>query len=151
MAHTFRSQIAANRRSSVFLCFLMTLLLAAVGAAAGYLAAPELALVGTAVALAIGIFLWIFVSTSGPNFILQISGAREATHEEDQMLHNVGHEVAIAAGVPMPKLYVIEDSAPNAFATGMDPRKGIICVTTGLLEKESSRTRWRTSETTTSA
>lgn len=135
MAHTFRSQIAANRRGSAFLCFLMTLLLAAVGAAAGYLAAPEFALIGASIALAIGIALWIFVNTSGPNFILQISGAREATHEEDQILYNVGHEVAIAAGIPMPKLYVIEDSAPNAFATGMDPRKGIVCVTTGLLEK----------------
>lgn len=135
MAHTFRSQIAANRRGSAILCFLMTLLLAAIGAAAGYLTAPEFALVGVGAALAIGIFLWVFVNTSGPKFILQISGAREATHEEDQMLHNVGHEVAIAAGVPMPKLYVIEDSAPNAFATGMDPRKGVICVTTGLLEK----------------
>lgn len=135
MSYTFRAQIAKNRRASAFLCLFMALLLTAVGWAVGYLADPSFGVAGAVLFAVIGVVLWIYVQTSGHKAVLQISRARRATHEEDQILYNVGHEVAIAAGVPLPTLYVIEDSSPNAFATGLDPRDGIICVTTGLLEK----------------
>ncbi|MFH1588120.1 MAG: zinc metalloprotease HtpX [Candidatus Diapherotrites archaeon] len=69
------------------------------------------------------------------SIVLAISRARPATKEENQILVNVAEEMTIASGIPMPKLYVIDDTAMNAFATGRDPEHGIVCVTTGLLAK----------------
>lgn len=67
--------------------------------------------------------------------VLGISGARVATKQEDKLFTSVAENVCIGAGLPIPKLYVIEDSAPNAFATGRDPDHAVVCVTTGLLSK----------------
>ncbi len=71
----------------------------------------------------------------GSNIVLAISGSREATSQEDQVLRNVVEEMAIASGLPMPKVYVIDDMAPNAFATGRTPQTASVSVTTGLLSK----------------
>lgn len=67
--------------------------------------------------------------------VLSISGARPANKTEDKIFRQVAENLSIGTGVPLPKLYVIEDSAPNAFATGRSPEKGVVCVTTGLLAK----------------
>lgn len=67
--------------------------------------------------------------------ILTISKARPANQEEDRIFRQVAENLSIAAQVPLPKLYVIEDSAPNAFATGRNTSHAVICVTTGLLQK----------------
>ncbi|MCX7928066.1 MAG: M48 family metallopeptidase [Patescibacteria group bacterium] len=67
--------------------------------------------------------------------ILGISGARPADRVRDFNFYTVAENLSIGAGLPMPKLYVIEDSAMNAFATGRDPKHAVICVTTGLLKK----------------
>ena len=67
--------------------------------------------------------------------VLGISGARVANSKEDRLFTSVAENLCIGAGLPKPKLYVIEDSAPNAFATGRDPEHAVICATTGLLEK----------------
>lgn len=67
--------------------------------------------------------------------ILGISSARPATSNEDRLFTSVAENLSIAKGIPVPKLYVIDDSAPNAFATGRDINNAVICVTTGLLEK----------------
>ena len=67
--------------------------------------------------------------------VLGISGARPANSKEDKLFANVVENLAIGAGIPKPKLYVIEDTAPNAFATGRDPEHAVICATTGLLTK----------------
>ena len=131
----FWNEIAANKRGSFLLSLLMTLLLTAVGAAGMYLWYREYWYVGAAAAFGIGVILWIYTATNGHKTVLSISSAREATHEENQIVVNVAAEMANAAGIPMPKVYVIEDTAPNAFATGMNPKQGVICVTTGLLEK----------------
>lgn len=131
----FWNEIAANKRGSFFLSLFMALLLTAVGAAGTYLWYPESWYVGAGVGFVIGIILWIYTASSGHKTVLAISNAREATREENQMVVNVAAEMAIAAGMPMPRVYVIDDSAPNAFATGMRPQQGVICVTTGLLQK----------------
>lgn len=65
---------------------------------------------------------------------LSLSGAKEANYEQYPYLHNVVEGVAIAAGIPKPKVYVINDPSPNAFATGRNPNNSAIAVTTGLLE-----------------
>ncbi len=68
--------------------------------------------------------------------VLAMSKARPATHEENQKLVNILDALVISSGIgTTPKLYVVEDMQPNAFATGRDPQHSVICVTTGLLEK----------------
>ena len=67
--------------------------------------------------------------------VLGISGARPAKPLEDKLFSQVVENICIGAGIPRPKLYVIEDTAPNAFATGRDPQHAVVCATTGLLAK----------------
>lgn len=69
--------------------------------------------------------------------VLSISGALEADRTRDFNFYTVAENLAIASGLPKPKLYIIEDSAPNAFATGRDPDHAVICATRGLLDKLS--------------
>lgn len=67
--------------------------------------------------------------------VLGISGARPADRKRDFLFYTVAENMSLAARVPMPKLYVIDDTAPNAFATGRDPQHAVICATTGILSK----------------
>lgn len=66
--------------------------------------------------------------------VLSMSGARPANDEQDKMLKNILEGLLVASGLPMPKLYVINDPSPNAFATGRNPKNAAVCVTTGLLD-----------------
>ncbi|MDH4198283.1 MAG: M48 family metalloprotease, partial [Candidatus Aminicenantes bacterium] len=72
---------------------------------------------------------------SSDKIVLAISRARPVSKEEFPYLYNVVEGVAIAAGIPAPRCYVIEDTAPNAFAAGRKPETAVICVTTGILDK----------------
>jgi heat shock protein HtpX len=72
---------------------------------------------------------------SSDRIVLAISRARPVTKEEYPYLYNVVEGLAIAAGLPAPRCYVIDDTAPNAFATGRNPQNAVICVTTGIIEK----------------
>src|SRR5262249_34339214 len=72
---------------------------------------------------------------AGTDMVLAISAARRIEHRDDPELFNVVEEMAIAAGVPMPKVYLIEDPAPNALATGRDPQHAAVAITTGLRHK----------------
>lgn len=67
--------------------------------------------------------------------ILSISGARPASREKEFLFYTVAENLALGAQIPKPKLYVIEDTAMNAFATGRDPDHAVVCATTGLLER----------------
>jgi len=67
--------------------------------------------------------------------ILAISGARQIQEKDNPTLFRTVQNLCIGCGLPMPKIYVIEDTAPNAFATGRDPNHSVVCVTTGILEK----------------
>lgn len=67
--------------------------------------------------------------------VLAMNGARPATQEQDQLISTLLDGLCIASGLPRPKLYVINDPSPNAFATGRNPQNAVICVTTGLLER----------------
>src|ERR1700704_6979279 len=72
---------------------------------------------------------------AGDKIVLGMSQAREVSAQQEPQLHHVIEELAIGAGIPKPKVYVIEDSAPNAFATGRDPAHSSVAVTRGLLDK----------------
>ena len=68
--------------------------------------------------------------------VLSLNKARPATKEEDLKLVNILDSLVVASGLPTkPRLYVVEDAQPNAFATGRNPQNAVICVTTGLLDK----------------
>lgn len=126
-------QIERNARVTWLLLTLFVLLILALGYAigqvteVGYAAVPAAAVI--AVVSASASYLY------SDRVVLAISGAREVRHDEQPFLHNTVEGLAIAAGLPKPRVCVIQDSAPNAFATGRDPQHAAMAVTTGLLEK----------------
>lgn len=67
--------------------------------------------------------------------VLAMSGAKEIDHDSARELYHIVENLCITAGLPVPKIYIIDDTAPNAFATGRDPRHAVIAVTTGILQK----------------
>lgn len=69
------------------------------------------------------------------NIVLGISGAKPVSEANNKQLYRLVENLCIAAGLPTPKIYIIQDTAPNAFATGRDPKHAAICFTTGILEK----------------
>ena len=134
---TFRDRIAVNRRNSLFLIAGFLAFVAVFGYVIGYawIGDPVAALFGLALAFVVGTVSGIATYSGGARMVLAASRAKEITHEDAPVLFNVVEEMTIAAGVPMPKVYIIEDSAPNAFATGRDPEHASGAVTSGLLEK----------------
>jgi heat shock protein HtpX len=90
---------------------------------------------GLIVAMAISLVMSLLSYRSGDRMVLAMSHAKEVSQAEQPRLHNLVEGLAIAAGIPKPRIYVVEDPAPNAFATGRDPAHSSIAVTTGLLEK----------------
>lgn len=67
--------------------------------------------------------------------VLAMSGAHEVTHEDGREIYHIVENLSITAGLPVPKIYIIQDESPNAFATGRDPEHGVICLTTGIISK----------------
>ena len=134
---TFYDQIAANRRNSFLLAAFVVALLGLLGFAIGFAVSGEPAggIATTAIAIVIGALVGIGTYFAGDSLVLSVSGAREVDEAAAPQLMNVVRELAIAANVPMPRVYVIDDTAPNAFATGRDPKHASVAITTGLLEK----------------
>jgi heat shock protein HtpX len=91
--------------------------------------------VGLAVALGVALAGSLAAYWRSDAIALAMSHARPADERQHARLHNVVEGLCIAAGLPKPRLYVIEDNAPNAFATGRSPRHAAVAVTTGLLDK----------------
>lgn len=137
MASTFYGEIAANRRNSLLLAFVVVAILAALGFAIGYATTASSA--GALTIMLLAVVLGAAMSAgsyfAGDQLVLAASGAREVDAESAPQLVNVIREMTLAANVPTPRIYVIDDSAPNAFATGRDPSHASVAVTTGLLEK----------------
>jgi heat shock protein HtpX len=127
------NQIAANRRNSFFLIFLFVVFLVFLGWAFGK--AYDAGRVGIGIALIVALFIALITFFYGDKMVLGVSHARPVDGKENPYLANVVEGLAIAAGIPTPKAYIIDDSAPNAFATGRDPKNSAIVVTTGLLDK----------------
>ena len=134
---TFYDQIAANRRNSLLMAGLVVVLLALLGFAIGYALSGSIAgsILTTAFAVGLGALAGVGTYVAGDSLVLAVSGAKEVDEAQAPQLMNVVREMAIAANVPMPRVYFIDDTAPNAFATGRDPAHASIAVTTGLLEK----------------
>ena len=126
-------EIRNNNLKSLLLFFLFMLLIAAIGAVAGLVYGNIY--FGLIIALIFGIIYSLIVWFAGSNILLTLSRAKPVTRQEYPHLFHTVEGLAIAAGIPTPKAYVIEDEALNAFATGRNPKEGVIVVTTGLLRK----------------
>lgn len=127
-------QIASNRRRSVAIIVIFVLVVAAMGYGFGYLF-TGVGFVGLAVAAGIAIVMSWLSYTQGDKLVLAVSRAKEVTPVQEPRLHNLIEGLSLAAGIPKPKVYVVEDPSPNAFATGRDPEHSSIAVTRGLMEK----------------
>lgn len=136
-AVTFYAQQAANRRNSAILALVVVAILAALGYTIGYalVGDPAGAVGTTLIAVVVGFLASIGSYFAGDRLVLAASGAKAVDEASAPRLINVVREMAIAANVPMPKVYVIDDTAPNAFATGRDPEHASVAITTGLLQK----------------
>ena len=126
-------QVARNKRRSIVIIVVFVVLVAAV------LEAINLLLGG---GIYFGIFALLLAGGSAAlsywksdAIALRVSKAKPAPMEEYQRLHNIVEGLCIAGGLPKPRIYVVDDAAPNAFATGRDPKHAAIAVTTGLLER----------------
>lgn len=132
MSVNFAAQQESNRRKTIVLLGMMASLTALVVWAAGvYLGYSSVGVVPIAVLISVGGVWWSYYASD--RIVLTMTGARVIDENSAPQVYNIVHEVVIAAGMPMPKVAIVEDEAPNAFATGRDPEHGVIAFTTGIL------------------
>src|SRR5215208_2474755 len=142
---TFRERIARNRRNSLLLIAAFLAFVTILGYIIGFawLGDPTRALFGLALALVVGVIAGLVSYFAGDKMVLAASRATEITHDDAPVLFNVVEEMSIASGLPMPKVYIVDDSAPNAFATGRDSMLvGILVGTTVLISDFFLRGLW---------
>jgi len=127
-------QIARNKRNSIFVIVGFLFVWLAAGLIIGAIASGQSGAVGGAIILGLlGVVAALYAYYFGSATVLSAMGAQEADPRQFQQLYNVVQALAIGDGLPMPKVYVINDASPNAFATGRDPNHAAVTVTTGLL------------------
>ena len=128
----FRAQQQSNRRKTFLLLGVMGSLTAfVIYAVALYLGYTSVGIIPIAVGISL-ISIWGSFYNSD-KIVLTMTGAKVIDHDTAPQLFNLVHEIAIASGMPMPKVAIVEDDAPNAFATGRDPDHAVIAFTTGIL------------------
>ena len=132
--------ISKNKRKSWFVFFGMGLLLLLLGALIGALfdanpASGQGIFTGIIIATVVWFIQAAIAMIGGAKVVLQGMNAKEISLTDDPVLHNVIEELTIASGLPMPKIYVINTPAMNAFAAGIKPEKSIVAITSGLREK----------------
>jgi heat shock protein HtpX len=128
-------QITRNKVRSFLLIFLVIVVAGGMGWLFGeFFGTGAAGIVGLVIALAIAGVMSLVSYRYGDRLVLKVSKAVPASREQYPKLHNLVEGLCIAAGIPKPAVYVIEEPAPNAFATGRDPEHSSIAVTTGLLD-----------------
>ncbi len=132
MAVSFKAMQDANKRKTIVLIAMMASLTAFVVYAVGlYFGVASTGLVPLVVLISVGGTWWSYYASD--RIVLTMTGARVIEEKDAPQLYNIVHEVVIASGMPMPKVAIVEDDAPNAFATGRDPEHAVIAFTTGIL------------------
>lgn len=123
--------IAANKRNTVLIIVFFLIIIGGLGALAGYVYNnPAIAIITIVVAAVYALIQYFAASSQA----LSMSGAHEIQKSDNPRLYRIVENLSITTGTPMPKVYIIEDAAPNAFATGRDPQHAVVAATTGLLE-----------------
>ena len=128
--------IAANKRKSVILLTIMAMILIGAGMLIAETVAPGAWLLGGFLAFILWLILSLLSYYSGDTIFLASAGARQIKRTDHPTLFNIVEEMTIAAGLgTMPRIYIIDDPRPNAFATGRDPEHASVAVTAGLLNR----------------
>lgn len=134
------SQIAANKRKTILIFFVFLGLILGLSWIAGILITGDTSFTPV---ISIGFFIGsviyaLIVYYSGSKMAVAVNGAKEIQKKDNPRLYRTVENLAITEGMPMPKVYIMEDPAMNAFATGRNPKHAIVCATTGLLEALSN-------------
>jgi heat shock protein HtpX len=124
------SAIASNKRKTIFILFGFVAFIAAISCLIGATYDPGLAYF----IVSIGIIYAAISYFTGSRLSLAVNGAHEIQKSDNPRLWRVVENLAITDGLPMPKVYIMDDPSPNAFATGRDPQHAAVCVTAGLLQ-----------------
>lgn len=128
-------QIASNKRRTIVVIALYMVLFIAVGIGVGYSTLNN-ATAGVILAVVIGGIYSLMMISNATNVVMQLNHAREITDKNQApMLWNIVTDMSMVAQVPMPRVFIIQDESPNAFATGSSPQTAAVAVTTGLLER----------------
>jgi len=134
---TLYDEIGRNNKITTLLFIIYAILYALVVYFALYLffeSDPGIPIFTISTLILLALF-YLIAFTQGANIVLALSGARPLEKKEFPFVYNTVEGLSIAAGVPMPKIYVVDSDALNAFATGMDPKNSYIALTTGIIKK----------------
>jgi heat shock protein HtpX len=135
----FRDEISKNKWKSFFLMFVIFCVIVALGYVISFAYTPDVFFTIMILSIVISIFYLLITYYNSDKIALASVGAREAKREQYKMYYGVVEGLTIASGLPMPKLYVMPSNQINAFASGRNPEKSVICVTEGALEKLDRR------------
>lgn len=127
-------QIEQNKRKTILLMLVFSMTVLIIGWAVGFLFNGDY-FTGPLIALVILAIYLPITYMSANSQVIRMSGAKEIKKVDNPMLFNIVEELSIAARIPMPKIYIVNDPSPNAFATGTKPENGVVAFTTGLLER----------------
>lgn len=130
------SAIAANKRNTVLIMAVFVGIIGAVGWVFGYLEGNTSIAYGVIIVAAVYALVQYFLAAK---LAVAATGAEEIEKRDNPRLYRVVENLSIASGMPMPKVYIIHDAAPNAFATGRDPNHAVVGATTGLLDIMNDR------------
>ena len=126
-----QKQIAANKRNTIFVMIFFIILIGLIGGVFAYIFQDWWVVIYVITFATIYAVIQYFAAG---NIAMAMTGAHEIKKSDNPKLYNAVENLTIAAGLPMPKVYVIDDPAPNAFATGRDPQHAMVAATTGLLD-----------------
>ena len=129
-------QIASNKRKTVGIMGLFVIILALVGAGLGYLFGDRPVL-GLIIAVIFSLIYMLIVLPNPANMVMSLNHAQEVHEQDNPELWHVVQDMALVGRVPMPRVFIIDDPSPNAFATGRDPNHSAVAVTQGLLDMMS--------------
>lgn len=124
-------QIAANKRNTVLIMIFFVLVIAAIGWLIAYFMKDWWVAFWILVIATVYALVQYFAAGQ---LAVMMTGAKQITKRDNPRLYNTVENISIATGLPMPKVYIIDDPAPNAFATGRDPKHAMVAATTGLLD-----------------
>jgi heat shock protein HtpX len=135
----FDDQIAGNKRKSVFLMSIVFIVLVSLIYVIGRIWGGIDIFFLFSIAIVISIFYLLISYYNSDKIALMGVRAREVKREDDRRYHDLVESLALASGLPMPKLYVMPSKQINAFASGRNPNKAVVCITEGALEKLDKR------------
>jgi len=124
-------QIAQNKRRTIIIMMTFVVIIVAIGAAVAYFLNDWWVLLWVSIASILYAVIQYFAAGS---LATAMTGANEIQKKDNPRLYNIVENLSITTGLPMPKVYLIDDKAPNAFATGRDPQHAVVAATTGLLD-----------------